>query len=121
MRRLLIMLALTAMAVLAGACGSPENGGSSAKSAPEKAKEPTVVETVRVAYKETTAERTARISYTTTTGPPTGSENSGQSSPMTMTMTGNGVTGFSGAASSLIMEMSGTGNLEMRHLGKPST
>ncbi len=78
MRRFLIVLALTAMAVLAGACGSPENGGSSAKSAPEKAKEPTVVETVRVVYKETTAERTARISYTTTTtGPPTGSENSG--------------------------------------------
>ena len=117
MRRLLIVLALTAMAALAGACGSPEDEGSSTEKAPEVAEEPTAVETVRVAYRETTAERTARISYEATmTGPPTGSESSGQASPMTMT--GNGVTDFSGAASSLTMGMSGTGNLEMRQVGE---
>ena len=37
---------------------------------------------------------------------------------MAMTMMGNGVTDFSGAASSLTMGMPGTGNLVMRQVGK---
>ncbi len=76
MRKLLIVLALTAMVVLAGACDSSETGNSPAKKdpvqdgAPAKAEGPTPVETVQVAYRETAAEGTARVSYeATTTGP----------------------------------------------------
>ena len=68
MRKLLIVLALTAVVALAGACGPPEDGGSSAKNPAEngtigKAEEPTVVETVQVAYKDTAAEGTASTSF----------------------------------------------------------
>lgn len=113
MRKLLVLLALTAMAALAGACGSPEDEASSTKKEPGRAEKPTAVETVRVAYEETAAEQSARISYETTT---TGPENSGQDAPMTMT--GNGVTDFSGAASSMTMGMSGMGGLEIRQVGE---
>ncbi len=115
MRKILIMLALTAMAVLADACGSPEDEGSSPEKAPEVAEEPTAVETVRVAYRETTAERTAKTSLEiTTTGPPVDPEASGQPDPVTMT--GQGVMDFSGAASSMTMEMFGMGGFEMRQV-----
>jgi hypothetical protein len=64
-RKPLIAAALTAMVALAGACGSPEDGGSTAQSLPEKgtrgrADRPTPVGTVQVAYKETAAERRPR-------------------------------------------------------------
>ena len=87
MRKLLTVLALAAMVVLAGACGSSENGGSPAKNppekgTPEKAERPTPVETVQVAYKETAAESTAKTSFEiTTTGPPVNPETSGPSAP----------------------------------------
>ncbi len=78
-RKLLIMMALTAVVVLVGACDSPETGGSPTKKnpsqngTPAKAEGPTPLETVQVAYRETAAERTARISYeATTTGPSVG-------------------------------------------------
>jgi hypothetical protein len=111
-RKLLIASALTAMAALAGACGSPEDEGSSTEKAPEVAEEPTVVETVQVAYRETAAERTAKTSFEiTTTGPPVAS---GQ--PDAVTMTGQGVMDFSGAASSMTVEMFGMGGFEMRQI-----
>ena len=121
MRKLLTMLALAAMVVLAGACGSSENGGSPAKNpsekgTPGKAERPTPVETVQVAYKETAAESTAKTSFEITmTGPPANPEASGQSDPVTMT--GQGVMDFSGAASSMTVEMLGMGGLEMRQIG----
>lgn len=120
MRKLLIASALTAMVALAGACGSPENGGSSAGNPPEKgtpgrAERPTPVETVQVAYKETAAERTAKTSFEiTTTVPPVDSEASGQ--PDAVTMTGRGVMDFSGAASNMTVEMFGMGGFEMRQI-----
>ena len=117
MRKLLMLLTLTAMGVLAGACGSSGDEGSSAKRAPEGAREPTAVETVQVAYKETAAERTARASFeVTTTAPGPDPQNDGQSEPMTFTMTGQGVVDFSGAASSMTMEMFGMGSFEMRQI-----
>ncbi|CAA9463373.1 MAG: hypothetical protein AVDCRST_MAG25-1169 [uncultured Rubrobacteraceae bacterium] len=124
MRKLLTMLALAAIVVLAGACGSSEDGGSSAKSLPErgtlkgtpgKVERPTPVETVQVAYRETAAESTAKTSFEiTTTGPPVNPESSGQSDPVTMT--GRGVVSFSGAASSMTVEMLGMGGFEMRQI-----
>lgn len=115
MRKLLILLALTVVVAFAGACSPPEDDGSAAKNPPVKAEKPTAVETVQVAYKETAAEQTAKTSFEmTTTGPPTDSNGSGRSDPMTMT--GEGVVDFSGAASSLTMNMFGMGNLEMRQV-----
>lgn len=117
MRKLLVLLALTAMAVLAGACGTSEDEGSSVKKAPEKAERPTAVETVQVAYKETAAEQTAKTSFeVTTTGPTVGPQNNGQADPMTFTMRGQGVMDFSGAASSMAVEMLGMGSFEMRQV-----
>ena len=123
MRKLLIMLALTA--TLAGACDSSETGGSPAKEnpsqngTPAKAERPTPVETVQVAYRETAAERTARISYeATTTGPPVDPENSAGASSRAVTVKGGGVTDFSGAASNMTMGMPGMGGLEMRQIGE---
>lgn len=125
MRKLLIMLALTAMVVLAGACDSSETGGSPAEKnpsqngAPAKAEGPTPVETVQVAYRETAAERTARISYeATTTGPSVNPENSARASSRAVTVKGGGVTDFSGAASSMTIGMPGMGGLEMRQVGE---
>lgn len=120
MRKLLIAAALTAMVALAGACGASEDGGSSAQSPPEKgtpgrADRPTPVETVQVAYKETAAERTAKTSFKImTTVPPVDPEASGQPDPMTMT--GQGVMDFSGAASSMTVEMFGMGGFEIRQI-----
>ena len=123
MRKLLIMLALTA--TLAGACDSSETGGSPAKEnpsqngTPAKAERPTPVETVQVAYRETAAERTARISYgATTTGPPVDPENSAGASSRSVTVKGGGVTDFSGAASSLTIGTPGMGDLQMRQVGE---
>jgi hypothetical protein len=119
-RRLPIVLSLTAMVALAGACGSSEGGGSSAKNpseegAPGKAERPTPVETVQVAYKETAAERTAKASFeVTTTGPPVDPEVLGQPDPVTMT--GQGVVDFSGASSSMTVEMLGMGGFEMHQI-----
>lgn len=116
MRKLLILLAIAAMVALAGACGSPEDEGSSAKKTPEKAERPTAVETVQVAYRETAAEQTAKTSFeVTTTGPAVDAQNNGQA-PMTFTMRGQGVMDFSGAASSVTMGMFGMGNFEMRQV-----
>ena len=122
MRRFLILLTISAMAALAGACGPPEDEGSSAKKTPEKVEEaekaerPTAVETVQVAYRETAAEQTAKTSFeVTTTGPTVGPRNGGPA-PMTFTMRGQGVMDFSGAASSVTMEMLGMGNFEMRQV-----
>lgn len=120
MRKLLTMLALAAMVVLAGACGSPENGGSSAENpleegTPEKAERPTPLETVQVAYKETAAERTARTSFEITAGQPVNPDASAQSYPAKMK--GQGVMDFSGAASSMTVEMLGMGGFEMRQIG----
>jgi hypothetical protein len=118
LRKFLILLALMTLVALAGACSPPENEGSAAKRAPEKAEKSTAVETVQVAYKETAAEQTAKTSFeTTTTSPPMDPNDSGQPAPMTMTMTGEGVIDFSGAASSMTMSMFGMGNLEMRQVG----
>ncbi|QIN81316.1 hypothetical protein GBA63_00770 [Rubrobacter tropicus] len=118
MRKLLVLLALAATAALAGACSSPEDGEGGARKAPERAERPTAVETVQVAYKETAAEQTAKTSFEiTTTGPPMDPNESGQSAPMEMTITGQGIMDFSGAASSLTMEMFGMGNFEMRQIG----
>ncbi len=120
MRKLLIASALTAMVVLAGACGSPEDGGSSAENPPEKgtparAESPTPVETVQVAYKETAAQGTAKTSFEiTTTVPPVDPEASGQ--PDAVTMTGQGVMDFSGTASNMTVEMFGMGGFEMRQI-----
>ncbi len=122
MRKLLIMLALTAMAVLAGACGSPEDGGSSAENPPEKgtptrAESPTPVETVQVAYRETTAEETARTYFeATTTAPGPDPQDTAQAEPRTFTMRGQGFIDFSGAASSMTMEVLGMERLEMRQV-----
>ena len=70
---------------------------------------------MQVAYKETAAERTAKTSFEiTTTGPPVDSEASGQPDPVTMT--GQGVMDFSGAASSMTVEMFGMGAFEMRQI-----
>jgi hypothetical protein len=118
-RKLLIASALTAMVALAGACGSPEDGGASAENPPEKgtpgrAERPTPLETVQVAYKETTAERTAKTSFEITTVPPVDPEASGQ--PDAVTTTGQGVMDFSGAASSTTVEMFGMGGFEMRQI-----
>lgn len=113
----MILLALTAMVALAGACGSSEDEGSSGKKAPEKAQKPTAVEMVQVAYKETAAEQTAKTTFEVeTTGPPADPENSGQPAPVTMTMSGRGVIDFSGAASSMTMNMFGMGSFEMRQV-----
>lgn len=106
------------MVALAGACSPPEDEESDARKTPERAERPTAVETVRVAYKETAAEQTAKTSFVvTTTAPSTDAGNSDQPAPMKMTMTGQGVMDFSGAASSLTMEMFGMGGLEMRQVG----
>ena len=116
MRKALILLALTTMVALAGACSSPENEGSEAGKAPEKAEKPTAVETVQAAYKETAAEQTSKTSFEmTTASPPMDPDDSGRSAPMTMT--GEGVIDFSGGASSMTMNMMGMGNLEMRQVG----
>lgn len=115
MRKLLILLAIAAMVVLAGACGSSQDEGSSVKKAPEKAERPTAVETVQVAYKETAAEQTAKTSFEVTTGPTADPQNSGQA-PRTFTVRGQGVMDFSGAASSMTMEMFGMGSFEMRQV-----
>lgn len=118
MRRILFLLALAAAVALAGACGSPEDEGSSPKGAPEKAEKPTAVETVQVAYRETAAEQTAKTSFgMTTTTPSADPQGTGQAAPMTMRMSGQGVVDFSGAASSMTMEMFGMGNMEMRQVG----
>ncbi len=122
MRKLLVLLALTAMVVLVGACGSSEDGSSSAKSPEEKgpptrAEEPTVVETVQVAYKDTAAEGTARTSFeATTTAPAPDPQSTARPEPMTFTMRGQGLVDFSGAASSMTMEMPGMGGFEMRQV-----
>ena len=117
MRKLLILLALTAVVALAGACGSSEDEGSSGEKAPEKAQKPTAVETVQVAYRETAAEQTAKTSFeVTTTAPLAGPENAGQNQPMTFTMRGQGVVDFSGAASSMTTEMFGMGSFQMRQV-----
>lgn len=117
MRKLLILLALTAVVVLAGACGSSEDEGSSGEKAPEKAEKPTAVETVQVAYRETAAEQTAKTSFeVTTTAPLAGAENTGQNQPMTFTMRGQGAVDFSGVASSMTMEMFGMGSFQMRQV-----
>ncbi len=125
MRKLLILLALTATMVLAGACDLPEDGASVAKKnppengTPAKAEGPTPVETVQVAYRETAAERTARISYeATTTGPTVDPENSAGPPSGDITMKGGGATDFSGAASSMTVGMPGMGDLEMRQVGE---
>jgi hypothetical protein len=121
MRKLLILLALTAVVALAGACGSLD-GSSSAKNpaengTPGKAEEPTAVETVQVAYKDTAAEGTARTSFeATTTAPAAHPQGTAGAEPMTFTMRGRGVVDFSGAASSMTMEMPGMGGLEMRQV-----
>ena len=119
MRKLLVLLAIAAMAVIAGACGPPEGEGSAAKPAPEKAEEaegPTAVETVQVAYRETAAEQTAKTSFeVTTTGPAVEPRNGGPA-PMTFTMRGEGVMDFSGAASSITTEMLGMGSFEVRQV-----
>ena len=123
MRKLLILSALAVMALLAGACGSSEDEGSSPKESSQEAKEPTAVETVQVAYKETAAERTARTSFEVTTtgpsaGPSAGPEADGQVvEPATFTMRGRGVVDFSGAEASMTVNMLGLGNLEMRQVG----
>ena len=126
-RKLLILMATAALVALAGACGSSEEGNSGGGSSaggqaargtaePER---PTAVETVRVAYRETAAEQTAKTSFeATTTGPAVDPEGSGEPAPMTITMTGEGVTDFSGGASSITMEMFGMGSFEMRQVGK---
>jgi hypothetical protein len=114
MRRLLVLLALAIVVVLAGARGSPEDENSSAKRAP---KEVTAVETVQVAYEETAAERTAKTSFeVTAAGVPTDPGNGVRAKPMALTMTGHGVVDFTGAASSVTMEMLGMGNLEVRQI-----
>ena len=125
MRKLLVLVALTAMAVLAGACDPPEDGASpteknpSENGTPARAEGPTPVETVQVAYRETAAEGTARISYeATTTGPTVDPENSAGASSGVMTVNGDGVTDFSGAASSLTIGTPGMGDLEMRQVGE---
>ena len=125
MRKLLVMLALTVMVVLAGACDSSETGGSPVKKnpsqdgTPAKAEGPTPVETVQVAYRETAAESTARISYeATTTGPSVDPEESAGASSRAVTVEGGGVTDFSGAASSMMVGMPGMGDLEMRQVGE---
>lgn len=125
MRKLLVLLALTAMAVLAGACDPPEDGASrteknpSENGTPARAEGPTPVETVQVAYRETAAEGTARISYeATTTGPTVDPESSAGDSSGAMTVKGGGVTDFSGAASSLTIGTPGMGDLEMRQVGE---
>ena len=124
MRKLLIVLALTAMAVLAGACDPPEDGASptekdpSESGAPARAEGPTPVDTVQVAYRETAAEGTARISYEATTGPTVDPENSAGDSSGVMTVKGGGVTDFSGAASSLTIGTPGMGDLQMRQVGE---
>ncbi len=120
MRKLLIASALTAVVALAGACGSPEDGGSSAENPPEKgtparAESSTPVETVQVAYKETAAQGTAKTSFEiTTTVPPVDPEASGQ--PDAVTMTGQGVMDFSRTASNMTVEMFGMGGFEMRQI-----
>jgi hypothetical protein len=125
MRKLLIVLALTAMAVLTGACDPPKDGASpteknpSEDRAPARAEGPTPVETVQVAYRETAAEGTARISYqATTTGPAVDPESSAGNSSGAMTVKGGGVTDFSGAASSLTIGTPGMGDLQMRQVGE---
>ena len=117
MRKLLIMLALTAMAVFAGACGSLEDEGSSTEKVPEVAQEPTAVETVQVAYRETTAEETARTYFeATTTAPGPDPQDTAQAEPRTFTMRGQGFSDFSGAASSMTMEVLGMERLRMRQV-----
>jgi hypothetical protein len=122
LRKFVILLALTAMAALAGACGSSEDGSSSAKNptetgTPGKAEEPAAVETVQVAYKDTAAEGTARTSFeATTTAPAADPQSTARAEPMTFTMRGQGVVDFSGAASSMTMEMPGMGGFEMRQV-----
>ncbi len=125
MRKLLIMMALAAVVVLAGACDSPETGGSPTKKnpsqngTPAKAEGPTPLETVQVAYRETAAERTARISYeATTTGPSVDPEESAGASSRAVTVKGEGVTDFSGAASRMTIGMPGMGGLETRQVGE---
>lgn len=122
MRKLLVLLALAAMGALAGACGSTEDGSSSAKSPEEKgpptrAEEPTPIETVQVAYKDTAAEGTAKTAFeATTTAPAADPKSTARAKPMTFTMRGQGVVDFSGAASSMTMEMPGMGGFEMRQV-----
>jgi hypothetical protein len=124
-RKLLIMLTLTAVVVLAGACDSPETGDSppekspSQNGTPAKARVPTPVETVQVAYRETAAERTARIFYeATTTGPSVDPEESSGASSRAVMVKGGSVTDFSGAASSMTIGMPGMGGLETRQVGE---
>lgn len=121
MRKPLTLLAILAMILLAGACGSSDDESSSEKVAPEKVapekvERPTAVEMVQVAYRETAAEQTAKTSFEVTTGPTAGPENNRQAEPMTFTMRGQGVMDFSGAASSMKAGMFGMGNFEMRQV-----
>jgi len=118
LRKLLVPLALTVVVVLAGACGSFEDTGSSEKPAAKQApKEPTAVEALQVAYKETAAERTARTLFESTTSDAQAGPDKGEGArPMALTMTGHGVVDFTGAASSATMEMFGMGSFEMRQI-----
>lgn len=126
--KLRALMVVAVLAVMAGACGSPEDGGPSgqkpdaanagASAGTRAAAKPTAVETVRVAYRETAAEQTARTTFEmTTTGPLVGPGDGGRAAPMTMTITGEGVVDFSGAASSLTMGIAGMGDFEMRQVG----
>src|SRR3712207_9449875 len=117
MRKLLGLLAIAARVVLAGACGSSEDGSSSAKTPagdgpPARAGERTAVETVQVAYKDTAAEGTARTSFEVTAGPLAAPEDSGWPGPQTMT--GQGVGGFFGVRSRITGNINRMGGLELR-------
>ena len=117
MRKLLVLLALTVMVVLVGACGSSEDEGSSEKSSAQRApEEPTALETVQVAYKETAAEMTAKTTFEATTSPPVDPEKEGEPAPMVFTMEGEGVTNFSGTESAMTMNLLGTEGFEVRLL-----
>ena len=133
LKRLLILVAVAAMT---GACGSSEEGSSDRRNEPAEAeaggagtdteaqastdaalKEPTAIETVRVAYRETAAEQTAKTSFEMTMTTPSGGPKGSDGPAPMMGMTGGGATDFSGKASVLSMEMSEMGTMEVRQVG----
>ena len=121
-RKLVVLVLITMLAALTGACNSSgeanPGGGSSGEQASAKPEGPTAVETVQVAYRETAAERTAKTTFEMTmTGPPVDPEGTGDPAPMTMTMTGRGALDFSGKASTMTMRMPGMGAMQMRQVG----
>lgn len=116
-------LVLVLTAGMLGACGSSEEdegssaGKKSGKEPDAGRTEPTLVETVRLAYKTTVEEQTARVvSNIRTSAAPMGSTTEGQT-PAEFTISNRGVVDFAGRKSLMTMKMDMIGEMEIRQIG----